>query len=358
MSIPAPLSPLADALARVVAAHRTVRVPIRTLRQAALDADLSLHGSPDTRRRLGDALGELEVAGLIALPAGRDGWEEQPRPRLPLWVARQAEKKQPRPPEPPVAWHAALSWAPAFLTTERPRSGETALLRAMNAFLGRGGSTLDVPLRERSLQLTGDEKALDVLSRGRLFTPGRLSLDLLAAYRTSPPLVRHPVGPGPVTLLVENWTTYHSLSRTLSEDGEIGYLVYGAGNTLGSVLGALADEPPAAMAYFGDLDARGLEIAVAGDRLAVELGLPALRPAAVLYRLLLDHGHRAPVDPVPTGERVRRAVSWLPAAMRSPVRQVLEAGDRMAQEAVGLELLTACPSAALRMVIGETDAGS
>ncbi len=207
-----------------------------------------------------------------------------------------------------------------------------------------------MPLRERSLQLTRDEKALDALSRGRLFTSGRLSLDLLAARRTSPPLVRHAVGDGPVTLLVENWSSYESLAAALPAHGEVGAAVYGAGNTLSTVLAALADEQPAALAYFGDLDVRGLEIAASGARLAAELGLPPLVPATVLYRLLVEHGQRGDTNTEANAVRVAEAVAWLPVELRPAVTEVLSAGKRLAQEAVGLELLTATPPAVLATV--------
>lgn len=346
-----PLSPLAAALARTVADAARVRVPVETLRQAALAADLSLHGSPDARRRLLAAITEIADAGHVTLPAaGGTGWEPVPRPALPRWVSRPTAAKASAPAAASVSWHAALSWVPAFLTAERPSAGERALLRAINTFLGAGGSTIVVPLRERSVQLTGDEKALDTLSRGRLFAPGRLTLQLLAARRTSPPLARHEVGTGPVTLLVENWSTYESLAAVLPADGDVGIVVYSAGNSVGAVLTALADEPPAALAYFGDLDVRGLEMPAAADGLTAELGLPRLVPAATLYRLLLNHGRRATAETVPDAARVRRAVDWLPSALRPAVRQVLDLGDRMAQEAVGLELLLTTPAAVLRMV--------
>jgi hypothetical protein len=155
--------------------------------------------------------------------------------------------------EPAVAWHADLSWVPAFLAADRPSAAERSLLRAVNGFLGAGGSNVIVPLRERSLQLTGDEKMLDTVSRGRLFAPGRLSLELLSAARVSPRLIRQEVGLGSVLLLVENYATYHSLTATLPADSEVGAIIDSAGNTLGVVLTALADQEgrPEALAYFG-----------------------------------------------------------------------------------------------------------
>jgi len=336
----APLSALATTLHAVVTRSRRARVPVEDLRQAALKADLSFAGSPDARSRLADAIRELEASGAVTLPRSSAGWEVLPRPPLPRWVAQPAEGKPAAPSETPVSWHASLSWVPAFLAAERPSRAERALLRAVNAFLGAGGSSLVVPLRERSLQLTGDEKALDTMSRGRLFTSSRLSLDQIGARRTSPPVVRQRVGTGPATLVVENFATYESLAAMLPADGEVGEVLYGAGNTLGVVLTALADGGGVeGLTYFGDLDVRGLEIAAAGTRLAGELGLPALVPATRLYQLLVEHGAVAPAESTPDPVKARTAAGWLPPALRTAVLDVLVAGNRLAQEAVGLELL-------------------
>ena len=145
----------------------------------------------------------------------------------------------------------------------------------------------------------------------------RLSLDLIAARRTSPPVVHQRVGTGPIMLAVENYATYDSLVAILPADGEVGEVVYGAGNTLGVVLTALADMVgTTALTYFGDLDVRGLEIAAGGARLAAALGLPPLVPAERLYRLLVEHGHEAKADTKPNPANARAAVTWLPAGRR------------------------------------------
>jgi hypothetical protein len=84
---------------------------------------------------------------------------------------------------------------------------------------------------------------------------------------------------------------------------------------------------------------RGLEIAAVGARLGAELTLPPLNPAGQLYRLLLDHGQPAPAGTYPSPEKARAAVTWLPAPLRDPVLSILVAGNRLAQEAVGREVL-------------------
>jgi hypothetical protein len=337
------LSPLAATLADVVAAHPRVRVPIETLRQALVRADLSFVGAPDARDRLRDAIDELEQAALVQLPKGRGGWDAAVAPRLPRWVARPLQRAAPPAPAPDVAWHAQLNWVPAFLAHEHPSIAERSVLRAVNRFLGAGGGVRTAPLRERSLELLGDEKALDVFVRGRLFAPGRLTLDHIAATRVSPPLVAQRIGEGPTWLVVENYTTAHTLGALLPADGAIGTVVYGAGNQIGQLLPQIADAGPAALAYFGDLDIRGLEIAVAAGRTAADLGLPPLRPAVGLYRLLLDVGTPQPAGAVPAPRRLDAACAWLPETVHDDTAQLLRTGHRLAQEAVGVEVLVRAP---------------
>ncbi|GAA4996994.1 hypothetical protein GCM10023205_82820 [Yinghuangia aomiensis] len=93
-----------------------------------------------------------------------------------------------------------------------------------------------VPIQDRSLELFDDEKALDGLLKTRLFTPGALSLPLLACFTPALPVVsRHVPGQGPTRVLIaENLATYSSLltdpqnqPRTKRPDLHI---AWGAGN--------------------------------------------------------------------------------------------------------------------------------
>ena len=120
MTIPAELSTLAATLHATVRASRRARVPLEDLRQAALAADLSFIGSPDARERLLAAIRELEAAGAITLPRGANGWEAAATPGAAQVGCRPAAAKPARAPEPTVAWHADLSWVPAFLATDQP----------------------------------------------------------------------------------------------------------------------------------------------------------------------------------------------------------------------------------------------
>ncbi|MCF7549780.1 hypothetical protein [Pseudonocardia sp. WMMC193] len=311
------------------------RVPWADLRVAALGRDSSLLGDPDQRERLRAAVDELVAAGLVELPApGGRSWDRG-RIDLPLWVQRVANRESaPEPPRAP-AWHVRLSWVPHFLATERRglSENEWLLLRGVQEMLAGGVATHVVPTRERSLDLLGDEKLLDRMLSGRLFTRGGLSLALLQARQVARPITTGAIGPGPVTLIVENVATYDSLSRTLPPDGEVGRLVFGQGNDLGSALSALAAEPEPVrdLRYFGDLDPAGVRIPSRVDTAA--RGLPPLRPAARLYRLLLQVGHPRP------GGSGAADLDWLPEEVRPRVAALFGAGERLAQEWLGLEQL-------------------
>ncbi|GAA1856049.1 hypothetical protein GCM10009836_40260 [Pseudonocardia ailaonensis] len=339
------LSRLATHLAETIRTSRRVWVPMEDLRRAAVDSDSSLIAAPDQRHRLRDALEELRDAGLAILPSesGRS-WERIPHPPLPLRVARPVGPRDPRPAlQPPGrGWHHRLSWVPRFLTTLRPppTGNEMLLLSGVQDMLREEAATHDVPTAERSLHLLGDEKLLDRMLTGRLFTRGGLSTELLRTRQVGRPVTTGTIGPGPVTLIVENVATYDSLSRTLPRDGSgaVGRLVFGQGNDLRSALAALAAEPvpPRDLRYFGDLDPAGVRIPTRSVTVAAGLGLPPLEPAARLYALLLDVGIPQP------GRKADVDLSWLPGDLRPRVAALFAAGERLAQEWVGLEELAAC----------------
>jgi hypothetical protein len=99
-------------------------------------------------------------------------------------------------------------------------------------------------------------------------------------------------------------------------------------------------QAPDQLLYFGDLDVRGLEIAAAASTTAESLGLTPVRPSVDVYMLLLTHGRPSrALKRAPTADRVADAVAWLPPRVRTPVTELLVTGHRMAQEAVGMDVL-------------------
>ena len=78
--------------------------------------------------------------------------------------------------------------------------------------------------------------------------------------------------------------------RSPATPGRWGRVAWGAGNAFASSVLWLRADPPGAIRYFGDLDEQGLRIPAGASALAVEEGLPPVRPSTGLYAALLAHG--------------------------------------------------------------------
>ncbi|MBW0104481.1 DUF2399 domain-containing protein [Pseudonocardia sp. KRD291] len=319
------MTPRADRVAARLSGWPRRRVSLDELWGVLDDADPASRGSAERRAVLAGVVEELAAAGLLTPSAGTDGRH----PPLPRSVLR-APDTGPGPPRRDVIWHHELSDAAGL-------HRGTDVLEQVNRWLFGGGPRADpAPLRERALEITGDEKAFD----GGLGTV--LTLDVLRAYRVTLPLHRASVGPGPILLVVENSDTFDSLRRVLADrPGAVGEVGWGAGAAFGSSVLSLRDDPPGALRYFGDVDAAGLRIPAAASALAEEVGLPPVRPATGLYELLIGRGAPRAGQPPVAGERADELVAWLDPPCRDRVRTLLRTGRRLAQEAVGLTALAA-----------------
>jgi hypothetical protein len=104
-------------------------------------------------------------------------WRHAGLPPLPAYVTRPALSVATGDKE-PVVWHEQLSWVAEASDLSILRPGELRFLAQVNRWLPHRRGTV-VPLRERSLEVFGDEKALERRMLGPLFEPGRLSFELL-----------------------------------------------------------------------------------------------------------------------------------------------------------------------------------
>jgi hypothetical protein len=217
-------------------------------------------------------------------------------------------------------------------------------LERVNDWLQVSRDPLVVPSRERSVEIFGDEKALDRLIGGALFTPGRLSLELLRCRRVVPRLHCEAVGAGSTLLIVENSDTFDSLVAVLRQrhGHRVGMVGWGAGTGFEASVLSVAElgQPVAEVSYFGDLDENGLRIPASASLTAQGAGLPAVRPAAGLYSAMFAQGEpqagqrRVPVDTATS------LVAWLDPGHREGAAALLSGGLRLAQEWVGLSHLS------------------
>jgi hypothetical protein len=312
---------------------------------ALYEADPLLIPSADKRRVLAEILGTLAQEGSIQLCAASnyDRTEQPPVPRF-VTLPTKSSPQRAYPLAATFPWRPALSWA-ADLDLNMD---EFELLQVVNAFLRDGGEQRRVvPAQERSLELFCHEKTLDRLSRGRLFGEGRLSFELLRARRVPPPFPWQQVGAEPTLLVAENSATFATLQQTLPLDSPIGFVVYGGGTSFITAVESTHDlmttaglkEPIRHIFYFGDLDQRGIAIPIAASVAAEQCGLPPVRPAVSLYKLLLQYGK---VESVPAlnSEVAEDLVSWFLPDLQSSILAHLVSGHRLAQEAIGTDLLS------------------
>lgn len=330
---------LATAILNAVQAHPTRRVPLHTLMKAAAAVDHTAAVSVGWRKRVHAAITDLAADNHIALPKTK--WDHRGIPALPQYVTRPASPKSSRDIARPPVWHAELAWAAGLIDTQRLSTADQHFLTAINSWLpSRRG--VYVPLRERSLEIFGDEKLLETRINGPLFGPARLTLDQLQTYQCWPNVERTGTGPGD-WLIVENYTTYHSLGCRAAELGFDGQIVWGSGNGVTTRLAALAAESarPPRQYYFGDIDAGGFRIAKSAAAKAEQLGLPPLTPARGLYQLTTSRGTpRADKTSAKLDPAGRQWVAqWIGRPHADGITDILSAHQRIVQESVGTEVL-------------------
>lgn len=294
----------------------------------------------DVRRRqiLSELITELAAVNAAELPAARS-YDRSEIPALPSFLKLPRDNPADEPHE-IVAWHPSLAWVPqASLTRSQIRAAEQ-----VNQWLHNSRDPLVVPSRERSLEVFGNEKALDRLVGTVLFGPGRLSLELLRCRRVAPRLHCETVGDGGLLLVVENSDTFDSVLTVLRGMGghRVGLVGWGAGTGFeASVLSiARIDRTIIEVRYFGDLDENGLRVPSNAAALAAGAGLPPVRPAAGLYNVMLRRGSPQPGQRRLTPEAAAGLVSWLNPDHYALAARLLTEGERLAQEAVGLSYLS------------------
>ena len=347
------LSDPAHAFEAYLRGQRQRRVPLPLLWEAFVAVYPSGATDTEKRERLLGLLLELAGANRLTLPASRS-WERFPAPALPRFVTIPARLPQhPRTRALDVAWHPDLAWA----ATPHIDHDHRRFLEQVNLFLANGGEDRKVvPIRERSLELCGDEKHLERLVGTALFAPGRLTLELLRVERVFDPFAITRIAAGSLLLVVENATTYRTLCRHLPREGNTAVVGFGGGWQLPARIGFAADlDPPVTqIRYFGDLDQGGLRIPLKADAQGRTLGLPPVQPAAGLYRLLLQHGKPSPkpTRAVPSSA-AHDLVSWLPTDLRTLTIDLLTSGQRIAQEWIGTDLLDRIGSHQLDRLVEE-----
>lgn len=323
---------MSEAFLGAITAGRRKRVGLHDLRRIWLETNPHLLQHPERDQLLLSELQRLAGAKRVTLPSVRS-FERVGRPPMPLFITLvDPRDSRPEIAALPDAWVPELGFWPTLGKSEL----ETA--RAINEWLKvRQGDFIAVPLRERSLEIFGDEKYLDMRVRNDALFSGRLRLSSIGAFTVAPPLP-HRVGTrGQPVIIVENHHTYWSLANWNESAKRYAAVVYGAGHAVSSTGRALNDvlqETGGTRAlYFGDIDPTGIEIALRLNRM--EEGL--VSPDIALYELALRQGRRTPG----VNRRYNDLIAleeWLPSLATQIVR-IWGDGFRIPQENVSTELL-------------------
>ena len=236
-----------------------------------------------------------------------------------------------------------------WAATLRLSASQRGLLLAVNEWLRRtnGGNVPVAAAAERAYELIGDEKAFDSTPpRGgaQLWSPGRLTFQLLRCERVPTPLTWEPVTStlarsGPI-LCVENHATFRTMLRVLRSQADPQWVavawVQGRNIAPLESLPGLPF-PVTRLDYLGDLDAAGLAIAVNACAIVERVGVPA-GPATQLWALLIERPSRA--DREVSDREAERLTGWLPAEVRERANELLRSGRAIPQEALRFDLLT------------------
>jgi hypothetical protein len=326
------------ALERVAEGRR--RVGLDRVWRAFEEEAAHLRGHPGAREELHAALEHLAEQRKLRLPRGASLYDTAEQPFLPRWVelppSLEAERALEKARD--VPWHPTLAFV-----RELPRLGKPeleALLR-IQVFLAEGGMDAELlTVRERSLRLLGDDKRLEKLAEGQLFRPGRLSFKLLRCQLVHAPFVFRDFGVGQAALILENKDTFASACEArarLGERSEVRWLIYGAGNGILQSIASFTEwaERPVRLLYFGDLDAKGLSIALRLRDTCAEQGLPPLEPQVGAYVLLAERATAAKcrLEGQTCSEDLQAGFrAWLPEVLHTAVERLLVDEGRWPQE--------------------------
>ncbi|WP_174875154.1 DUF2220 family protein [Vogesella oryzae] len=315
------------------------RVPLQEVRRAFFELHPEAANNPDRNALLLADLRGLEVAKLIQLPAA-GSWEKRGNPPMPNWIQLVRTEEAPRRDYATVPWVPELGFWPEL----KPAMLEAA--RAINDFLlEHRGRVVSVPIKERSLEIFGDEKRLDSMRRGNTLFSGRLPLDVLGAFIVPLPLpYKKAEALGKPVLIVENHNSYWSFGQWNLKTQRYAAIVYGSGEAFrssGRALGDVLDEVGGVGAeYLGDLDPKGIAIPLELNA-AAEPGCPHVAPAIEHYKWLLEYGVlRERASQMAEGVH-KQAADWLGDSLGNSLCDLWSNGFWIPQESLGFQALMA-----------------
>jgi hypothetical protein len=320
-------------------ASKRKRVPLDEVKRIYYSLFPEVQNNPERQALLLQALRDHERQGLLTLPAA-GSWEKVGSPPLPNWVAlvREAQVTD-------TSGYSDVAWVPELGFWPNLKPLQLVDAKPINDFLlRRRDSLIPVPIKERSLEIFGDEKRLDTLRTGTSLFAGRLPLSAIGAFLVPLPLpYRQAPAPGKPVLVVENHNSFWSFGEWNQTALRYSAVVYGAGEAFRSTGQALAqilkEVHGEGAEYLGDMDPKGVGIPLEFNRAMFDQGI-AVRPALNLYRWLLANGttRDKPECRLASGALAK---DWLGLELGGSLAQRWQNGLWVPQESLGFEQLQA-----------------
>jgi len=246
---------------------------------------------------------------------------------------------------------AAYDWQPELLFLPKVRTSVPLDdLQKLNQFFEKGGRDREpLPIKERSLEIFGDEKRLDALRVTALFRPDQLSLELLRCFTVPLPFgwKRGPISSGPV-LVLENAATWDTYCRWNTVAKKYSAVIFGNGYQFSESTASIQmvfDEIGGArpVLYFGDLDPTGVWIPQQASLWMEGKGFAPIQADLQSYAWLLALG-AGKETPRKEGAEDSQSVnlSWL-GIHAEPIDALFARNHRLAQEYVTWEFLSKQP---------------
>lgn len=335
-----------DLFEREVLACTDVRVGAEDLWRALAKVFPHRTPGPAERRLLLDALRSIEARGSLRLPPEHGKrWDRSIDPSVPTSVDIIRDEATPAGfPWRTFPWHQNLHWV---VQCRSLSTRQIEFLRRVHDGFVNGTFREPAPMKYRSLQLTGDEKMLASHAITSLFSPSRLTLEMLACLPDALPLAWEAVGDGGRMVIFENAGPFAVARRVLAELKVRPYdaIAYGGGRSVLAALGHIRTIEPAveSIHYVGDLDSVGLDIASGVRRRSSDIGLPMIGPASELHRQMLlaaesfGRPHGWPAREGITDANRHRLLEVLSHDVRDRVDRILHANCRIPEEVLGPE---------------------
>lgn len=326
---------MSDTLLTLLCKVGRKRRTLEEVRTAFFELRPEHRANPERNAFLLAELVALAAANQIRMPAvAGSGWERIGTPPMPRWVQLvDAETFIESEDYSLVPWVPELGCWPELKATALPAA------KTINSFLLKNRASLTpVPIKERSLEIFGDEKRLDALRVGDSLFGGRISLKTLGAFVVPFPLAYRGANvSGKPILVVENHNTFWSFGEWNERARRYSAVVYGSGEAFRNSEEALAqvlrEVEGVGAEYFGDLDPTGLEIPLLFNEKLRQPGT-AVVPAKHLYRWMVANGIRRELTASPP-KSTEQMCAWLGDGLAAEILALWNDGYWMPQEALG-----------------------